>query len=98
MLSLRRRRLSRIIFFLALAFAVKVLFFSPAPATNEIQKHNVLDYVSRDDRLDVRRHKFLQSRMGRDERPDILSDIIDNGVNDYWERFQKPLCVFSFSK
>ncbi|KAH7908696.1 glycosyltransferase family 69 protein [Hygrophoropsis aurantiaca] len=28
--------------------------------------------------------------MGRDDRPDIFSDLIADGVRDYWERFQAP--------
>ncbi|KAI0942409.1 hypothetical protein AcW1_003049 [Taiwanofungus camphoratus] len=31
--------------------------------------------------------------MGRDDRPDLFSDIIRDGVLDYWERFQKPYIV-----
>ncbi|KAF8634322.1 hypothetical protein AX15_000983 [Amanita polypyramis BW_CC] len=28
--------------------------------------------------------------MGRDDRDELMGDVIHNGVNDYWERFQKP--------
>ena len=44
----------------------------------------------------MQKHRFLQSRIGRDEREDLMSDVVRNGVNDYWERFQLPLCVFFF--
>ena len=50
-----------------------------------------MDYVTRSDKqLDARKLQFLQVRMGRDDRPDLFSNIIDDGVQDYWERFQKP--------
>ncbi len=57
----------------------------------EIRTHGVLDYVKRSDKvLDVQRHDFLQVRMGRDERDDLLGHVVRDGVKDYWERFQKP--------
>ncbi|OBZ73255.1 hypothetical protein A0H81_07012 [Grifola frondosa] len=62
-----------------------------SPDPKEIRKQNVLDLVTRSDKpLDARKHKFLQARMGRDERPDLFTDVIQSGVRDYWERFQKP--------
>ena len=52
----------------------------------------MLDLVTRGEKvLDARKHKFLQVRMGRDERPDLFSDTINDGIMDYWERFEKPL-------
>lgn len=89
---LRRRNATRIFAVASLVLLAKVMFSSSPPAqTQEIQEQNVLDLVSRSDNvLDVRRHKFLQTRMGRDEGQDIFSDIVMNGVDDYWERFQKP--------
>ncbi|EIM85159.1 uncharacterized protein STEHIDRAFT_60534 [Stereum hirsutum FP-91666 SS1] len=91
----RRRNATRIITVASLVLLAKVIFTSPPPAqTQEIQEQNVLDLVSRSDNvLDVRRHKFLQTRMGRDEGQDIFSDIVMNGVDDYWERFQKPYII-----
>ena len=54
----------------------------------------MLDLVTRGEKaLDARKHKFLQVRMGRDERSDLFSDLVEDGVADYWDRFQKPLCV-----
>ncbi len=62
----------------------------------EIKKQGVLDLMSRGEKgLDARKHQFLQVRMGRDDRPDLFSDTIDDGLTDYWDRFQKPLCVVS---
>lgn len=96
--NIRRRNLTRVV--LALGFALVVRFFvvsstpSYSPNDHEIQGSNMLDLVSRPDNvLDVRRYKFLQSRVGRDEKPDLLGDIVTNGVKDFWERFQKPYIV-----
>ena len=93
--NIRRRNLTRVV--LALGFALVVRFFvvsstpSYSPNDHEIQGSNMLDLVSRPDNvLDVRRYKFLQSRVGRDEKPDLLGDIVTNGVKDFWERLQKP--------
>ncbi|KAI0819762.1 cryptococcal mannosyltransferase 1-domain-containing protein [Trametes gibbosa] len=99
---IRRRTVLRIVGLAFLAFLVKVLVAAPSTSSsvsalygasdpNEIRKQNVLDYVTgADKQLDARKHKFLQARMGRDDRLDLFADIIDDGVQDYWERFQKP--------
>ena len=102
-LVIRRRTLVRVAFFAFIGFSVKLLFFSsgsdPASVSsfygptdpNEIRKQNVLDLMTGSDKqLDARKLQFLQVRMGRDDRPDLFSNIIDDGVQDYWERFQKP--------
>ena len=99
---IRRRTVVRVLIFAGLAFLFKLLI-SPSsdassvsslydsPDPTEIRKRNVLDLAFRSDKLlDARKHQFLQVRMGRDERPDLFKDIIDDGVQDYWERFQKP--------
>ncbi|EGN97496.1 glycosyltransferase family 69 protein [Serpula lacrymans var. lacrymans S7.3] len=94
--SLRRHTLTRIFFALSLVFFVRLLFYpsswNPTPSTFlEIQEYNVFERVTGSDKtLNVQKHKNLQSRMGRDERPDIFEDFISNGVADYWQRFQKP--------
>ena len=70
------------------SLSVSSAHFSSYP---EIQEHNVLELVTRGDKtLNVRKHNFLQVRMGRDERGDLLDDVIRKGVNDFWERSQKP--------
>ena len=101
-LVIRRRTLLRVLFFAAIGLFVKLFFFSHDDShsvssfygsvdPNEIRKQNVLDLVTGSDKqLDARKLGFLQVRMGRDDRPDLFSDIIDDGVQDYWERFQKP--------
>ena len=90
---LRKRNISRIFFVVCIAFVVRYLF-SPSSSTansGEIRKHGVMDLVSRSDRvLDVQRHEFLQVRMGRDERGDIFQKYMRDGVDDFWERFEKP--------
>lgn len=92
---LRRRSLSRI--FVVLLIPLCLHFYSKSSwytsvDPSEIQENNVLDIVTGSgELLDARKHKFLQVRIGRDERPDMFSDVISNGLVDYWERFQKPL-------
>ena len=97
--SLRRRSLSRILWIACLGVFFRLTLFSSSSSptsfysldSNEIQEHNVLERVTRPDKtLNVQKHKFLQVRMGRDDREDLLDDVIKNGVSDYWERFQKP--------
>ncbi|KAF7313227.1 Glycosyltransferase family 69 protein [Mycena kentingensis (nom. inval.)] len=97
MLSLRRRSLSRVIFIASCAFVVRWLFFSSASPSSsnaatahEIREHNFLERARKDKSLNVQRHRFLQARMGRDERDELMGDIIRNGADDYWERFQLP--------
>ena len=99
---IRRRTVLRVLALAGFAFLVKVLVSSPSSSASvaslygpsdpkEIRKQNVLDIVTgADKQLDARKHKFLQARMGRDERPDLFTEVINDGVQDYWERFQKP--------
>ncbi|KAL1943764.1 hypothetical protein VTO73DRAFT_4209 [Trametes versicolor] len=101
-LIIRRRTVLRVLGLAVFAFVVKVLVASPANSPsvsslygtsdpNEIRKQNVLDLVTGSDKqLDARKHKFLQARIGRDDRSDLFADIVNDGVQDYWERFQKP--------
>lgn len=102
-IALRRRSLIRIVIFLA-GVALFRFIISRSTSTSvssfygsdpeQIQKQGVLDLVTRGEKsLDARKHKFLQVRVGRDERPDLFSDTIGDGITDYWERFQKPLYV-----
>jgi hypothetical protein len=52
----------------------------------------MLEIVSGGDKqLDVQKHEFLQVRMGRDERPDFMSDLIQDGTDTFWTKFQLPL-------
>ena len=93
--TFRRRTLSRLFLFCVAALFVKVFFFPPPPPSrlhsHQIQGHNFIERATRSDKsLNVQRHPFLQARMGRDEREDIFSNLINNGVHDYWERFQLP--------
>ena len=97
-ITLRRRNLSRFSFFVVLLLFIRFTFFPRSTSTSnsastsrQIQRHNFIERATRPDRsLNVQRHPFLQSRMGRDERPDIFSSLITNGMRDYWERFQLP--------
>jgi hypothetical protein len=90
-----RRYLTRILILISAAILIRLATSSKSSSSStkshEIQGHGVLDFVHGSERaLDARRHAFLQSRVGRDEREDLMSDIVRNGVEDYWERFQKP--------
>ena len=89
---LQRRRLTRVFWVVVLAILVRLLFFNNSGPKNapEIRRQGVLDLVARSDRLDVQKHDLLQVRIGRDERHDLFTDIIDDGMDDFWERFQKP--------
>jgi hypothetical protein len=91
---LRRRNLTRFFIILAVPFIFRLFLsssFFQLSDPHEIIENNVLDIVTRSGNgLDARKHKFLQVRMGRDDRPDILDDVIRNGALDYWDRYQKP--------
>ena len=101
-LVVHRRTLLRVLILAALGLLFKLVVSPPSASSSvssfyvsadpkEIRKQNVLDLVTRSDKqLDARKHEFLQVRMGRDERPDLLADVINDGVQDYWERFQQP--------
>jgi hypothetical protein len=45
--------------------------------------------------LDVSKYPFLQSRQGRDDRPDLFSEDVTDGILDFWTRFQKPFITGS---
>ncbi|THH05584.1 hypothetical protein EW145_g4682 [Phellinidium pouzarii] len=87
----RRRSLTRVFWVVALAVLGRLLFFSSAvPESPQIRRQGVLDLVAGSDRLNVQKYDFLQVRIGRDERPDFFSDVIRDGVDDFWDRFEKP--------
>jgi hypothetical protein len=95
--SFRRRNLSRLLFLFTFIFFLRLIFFPPPPPSSgpthdhQIKKHNFIERATRPDKsLNIQKHKFLQARMGRDEREGILGQTILNGVNDYWQRFQEP--------
>ena len=90
--AFRRRSLVRLAGVAAFVFFVRRFLFRP-PAATEIAHHNYIERVTRaaDKSLDVQRHPFLQSRIGRDEPPDILSQFVDDGTNSFWRNFQLPL-------
>lgn len=93
-IALRRQSLIRIALFLDVIAVIHLFVSSSSSSTSvtslygydpqQIQKPGVLDLVTRGEKLlDVRKHKFLQVRMGRDERPDLFSDTINDGMVDY---------------
>ncbi|QRV95562.1 alpha-1,3-mannosyltransferase CMT1 [Ceratobasidium sp. AG-Ba] len=87
----RKNALTRVLLGGAVVYIFYSLFFSSKTQPHEIVAHSVIDRVTNADRtLDVQRHTFLQARLGRDERPDLLSDWVHDGALDFWQRFQLP--------
>lgn len=65
--------------------------FGGRSESREIQSHGVIERALFTDKyLDVTKYPFLQSRQGRDDRPDLFDEEIQEGVIDFWTRFQKP--------
>ncbi|KZS95223.1 hypothetical protein SISNIDRAFT_452572 [Sistotremastrum niveocremeum HHB9708] len=92
MFSLRRRNLTRLSFLGAVLVSIYLIFAPSRASRDEIKQHGVFERITRgiDKTLDPQRNSFLQSRVGRDESYDLLKGVINDGVTDYWERFQKP--------
>jgi hypothetical protein len=93
-----RRLLTRVFFAFAVILGARLILIprssSASVDPSAFESYNVFERVTGVDKiLNVRKYKFLQSRMGRDSRKDIFDDIIANGVADYWNRFQMPLSV-----
>ncbi|KZW03163.1 hypothetical protein EXIGLDRAFT_759047 [Exidia glandulosa HHB12029] len=92
-ITLRRRTWTRLALLAVLVYLLNAIFFSSSSSKRqkEIKHKNVVELVTRPDKiLDVHKHDFLQVRLGRDERPDLFSDVVRNGVLDFWNRFQLP--------
>ncbi|EAU83437.1 capsular associated protein [Coprinopsis cinerea okayama7 len=96
---LRRRSLSRLAFLFAFVFIIRLVFFPPSPTTTktksendyQIKEHNFIERATRPDKsLNVQKHPFLQARIGRDETEDLFTELINNGMEDYWLNFQLP--------
>lgn len=89
----RRRTLARILVLILCGVVLRFFWLSGhTQQPHEIRGHNIVERVTtRDKTLNVHKHNFLQARLGRDERPELLGEVIKNGARDYWERFQKPL-------
>lgn len=45
--------------------------------------------------LNPRHYSFLQTRIKRDETPDAFSDRVRAGIDDFWNRFQRPFSTRS---
>ncbi|KAF5331880.1 hypothetical protein D9611_008839 [Ephemerocybe angulata] len=109
MFSIRRRSFSRLSIILASFLLLYIFFYPSSSNNNDphspqsslrrkdahqIKEHNFIERATRPDKtLNVQKHPFLQARMGRDERDDAYNELIYNGVQDYWERFQLPYIV-----
>ncbi|KAF8648885.1 hypothetical protein AX16_006160 [Volvariella volvacea WC 439] len=101
--ALRRRSTYKFIVIIGIGLSIYLLFFSSSFSIStqssstspyEIRQHNFIERATRLDKsLNVQKHRFLQARIGRDERGDIFMSLIRNGVRDYWERFQMPYII-----
>uniref|UniRef100_A0A0W0FJ17 Putative glycosyltransferase family 69 protein n=1 Tax=Moniliophthora roreri TaxID=221103 RepID=A0A0W0FJ17_MONRR len=100
-LSFRRRSFSRLFIIVGVVLFFRLTFFSSSATSSshhqhhhhEIEEHNFIERNTRPDKtLNVQRHKFLQARIGRDERieEDWLMGIVRGGMEDYWQRWQMP--------
>ncbi|WOO78789.1 uncharacterized protein LOC62_02G002327 [Vanrija pseudolonga] len=72
------------------------LFFSSPKRHDSIQTHGVVERVFLQEKeLDVSKYPFLQSRIGRDSRPDLFDEEVTDGIWDFWTRFQQPFIAGS---
>lgn len=85
------QRLALRVLLVGLGFLLFRSIFSGPSKSAEIQSHGLMERVLLTDKyLDVSKYPFLQSRQGRDERPDLFDEEVHDGVMDFWTRFQKP--------
>ncbi|KAL0579723.1 hypothetical protein V5O48_002287 [Marasmius crinis-equi] len=87
---LRRRSFARLFFLAGVVLFFRLTFFSRSNASShsfstsrslQIEEHNFIERNTLPDKsLNVQRHKFLQARMGREEREDWLAPVIQNGI------------------
>lgn len=72
------------------------ILFPSSQEPKEIQSHGVIERVLLTDKyLDVHKYPFLQHRTGRDDRTDLFDKEVNDGVMDFWTRFQKPFMTGS---
>ncbi|EIN04474.1 glycosyltransferase family 69 protein [Punctularia strigosozonata HHB-11173 SS5] len=103
-LSFRRRSLTRVAYIVGLAIVARLLVIYTSSSSSgqddlEIREQNYLDKIrvagvggltGAGGALDVQRHKFLQVRLGRDEREDMLDKEVRDGYLDFWQRYEMP--------
>ncbi|TFK68893.1 glycosyltransferase family 69 protein [Pluteus cervinus] len=96
----RRRSLSRIFYIVVFGTFVRFAFYptqTPAPVSSrahQIQEHNFIERATLPDKsLNVQKHRFLQARIGRDEREEVLGRVIQSAIHDFWGRFQLPFIM-----
>lgn len=82
----------RVALFITGVLLFRSIFSSSKPQkSKEIQSHGMFQRVLMADRyLDTAKHPWLQSRIGRDDRPDMFDEEISDGIWDFWTRYQKP--------
>ncbi|KLT44901.1 hypothetical protein CC85DRAFT_310929 [Cutaneotrichosporon oleaginosum] len=84
-----KRLLLRLLLFVGVVWLFRSL--TSSTKHEEIQKHGVFERVLTSEKyLDVHANPWLQSRKGRDERPDLFDEEVLDGILDFWTRFQKP--------
>ena len=95
--AFKRRTVYRVAGFLFVFLILRQLFSTSTPP-HEIAHDSYIERVTKrtEKYLDVHRLPFLQSRMGREDDADMLSDYVDSGVHDFWKRFQIPLYVHDY--
>ncbi|KAI5479612.1 glycosyltransferase family 69 protein [Pseudohyphozyma bogoriensis] len=83
-------------------FLIKWIFWDSKPTTppGEIAHPAILERIAlgtplSGQILDTRKNPFLQTRINRDETPDLFDGDIRLGMNDFWNRFQKPFSTSS---
>lgn len=85
-----QRLLIRVALFITGVLLFRSIFSKPQKK-EEIQSHGMFQRVLMADRyLDTAKHPWLQSRIGRDERPDMFDEEIADGIMDFWTNYQKP--------
>ncbi|CAG7850553.1 SubName: Full=Uncharacterized protein {ECO:0000313/EMBL:CCA69865.1} [Serendipita indica DSM 11827] len=82
----RRRNITRVVLAILSFLVLRALFSSSPKDHPEIRTQHIFERTSKT--LDVQKYDFLQVRMGGALQKDILDELISDGVDDYWNRFQ----------
>ncbi|KDE09193.1 hypothetical protein MVLG_00515 [Microbotryum lychnidis-dioicae p1A1 Lamole] len=97
-----QRLVIRVAVVIVTCFSVKWLIWDSKPTTpyGEVAHPAILERITlgsplSGQPLDTKKYPFLQSRINRDESPDIFDTDIATGINDFWNRFQRPFATNS---
>ncbi|KAM0750384.1 hypothetical protein T439DRAFT_302391 [Meredithblackwellia eburnea MCA 4105] len=101
-LTPQQRFFSRVVIAIFSFFVFKWIFWDSKPTTppGEIAHPAILERITlggplSGQSLDTRKYPFLQTRINRDESPDVFDADIGLGIKDFWTRFQKPFALSS---